>query len=352
MGDINVNIGERIVSARKMSGFSLQSLSDKLENSISKQALNKYEKGINVPNSTMLIKIANILDVPLDYFFRAPGFQLSGIEFRKRSRLSKRQIDMIKGEAIDFLERYLELEALMNIKSEFKNPLKDNNDSGIQDIESKSHDLRNKWKLGIDPIPCVVELLEEKEVKILEGDFDEQFDGMSAVTDHIFIIVINKNITPQRKRLTLLHELAHQVLKIDDKLDERSKEKLCSSFAGAFLLPEKPFIEEWGSKRSNVSIEELKFIDEYYGISIQAVIARAKSLGLISEHTYRQFNIWLNKHGYRKHEFGKFMNSESPGRFKRLIHKAVSEGVITMSKAAALSNSNLESFMMEYQSVG
>jgi Zn-dependent peptidase ImmA (M78 family) len=142
------------------------------------------------------------------------------------------------------------------------------------------------------------------------------------------------------------------VLDFDEKLDERAREKLCSSFAGAFLLPQNPFIEEWGMRRSNVSMEELKFIDEYYGISVQAIVARAKFLNLVSEHTYRQFNIWLNSHGFRKHEFGDFRSKESPGRFKRLLHRAVSEEIITMSKAAALDNSNLEEFMMEYQSVG
>ena len=36
---------ERLKSARMMNGFSLQDLSDKLENRVSRQAIHKYENG-------------------------------------------------------------------------------------------------------------------------------------------------------------------------------------------------------------------------------------------------------------------------------------------------------------------
>jgi transcriptional regulator with XRE-family HTH domain len=53
----------RLVSARKMAGLSLQLLADRLENAVTKQALNKYEQGKMKPDSKGLIALANALNV-------------------------------------------------------------------------------------------------------------------------------------------------------------------------------------------------------------------------------------------------------------------------------------------------
>jgi len=159
------NITERLVSARKMAGLSLQDLADRLEAGITKQALNKYEHGKARPSSEVLLQIARALNVPVEYFYRTTMVELRDIEFRKHSRLSKRDIERIKSECCDFLERYLELENLLNIQSEFKRPLSNFRIIGDSDIERISVDLRTEWGLGLAPIPSVVEMLEEKRSK-------------------------------------------------------------------------------------------------------------------------------------------------------------------------------------------
>ena len=51
----------RLQSARKMAGLSLQGLADKLDNLVTKQSLNKYEQGVMKPDSEVLIALANSL---------------------------------------------------------------------------------------------------------------------------------------------------------------------------------------------------------------------------------------------------------------------------------------------------
>ena len=60
------NFANRLISARKMAGLSLQNLADKLGNVVSKQSLNKYEQGKMRPDSEMVIAISNILNVPVN----------------------------------------------------------------------------------------------------------------------------------------------------------------------------------------------------------------------------------------------------------------------------------------------
>ena len=336
--------GIRLVSARKMAGMSLQQLSDRLDNAVTKQSLSKYEQNVMKPDSELLIKIANILGVTIDYFFRETKFKLEGIEFRKKVRLSKTEEEIIKEKTIDFLERYFELEKLLDLKSDFEQPLKKNIVKNGDDVEAYATDLRNTWELGLNPIANVIEMLEEKHIKVFEIDAPSSFDGLSAHVNGIPVIVINKSFDVVRRRFTALHELAHIVLKFDDFIEEKEIEKMCHAFAGAFLIPKKSFIEEFTTKRNHISLEELKHIKSYYGISIQAIMARAKKLNVINEHVYKSFSINFSKLGYRKDEPGKYSGTEKSLRFQQLLYRAAAEEVISLSKAASLNNQSLSQF--------
>jgi len=343
-------VGDRLVSARKMAGLSLQELADKLEKKISKQALNKYEKGILKPNSSLLIEISNKLNVPVDYFFRKQNVKLEEIKFRKKCNLKAKEIEKIKEETSDFLERYLELEQLMNIKSTFINPLKNNNSNDVHEINKLADELRNIWKLGIDPLPEITEMFEENNIKIFEVSKEESFDGMSTKVNGIPVIVINKNIKLLRKRFTLSHELAHLIFDLKE-IDEKENERICNTFAGAFLIPEESFKKEFGERRGHLDLKELTIIGDYYGISVQAIMARARFLNLITDYTYKNFNIWLSKTNNRKIEFGDYKGKEEPVRFYKLLYRGVSEGIITISKAAVLAGIKLSEFEKKFEPV-
>ncbi len=338
-------ISERLISARKMAGLSLQDLSERLDIDITKQALNKYERGTSRPNGETLIKIAGVLGVPVDYFYRGSIVKLGPVEFRKYAHLKVSEIERIKAECTDYLERYIELIELLNSRKPFDDPFKGSKQviKSNEDIEKAAEKFRDAWELGRDPIAGVLPLLEDHGVCIYEITAHDAFSGMSAMVDNIPLIVLNrgyadKSFSVQRKRFTALHELAHLLLNFGDK-DEKEIERLCHTFAGAVLLPKERFIDWFGKSRSSISLQELRMIDENYGISVQAIIARAHTLSLISDQTHKDFNIWLGKNGKRKHEFAEnICFNEKLSRFDRLLYMAVTEGIITESKAKALSN--------------
>jgi Zn-dependent peptidase ImmA (M78 family)/DNA-binding XRE family transcriptional regulator len=336
------NFGQRLLSARKMAGLSLQDLAEKMNINITKQALSQYEKGQIKASSKVIISISNALDLSVDYFFKKSDVKLENIEFRKRSTISQKEIEAIRYRAIDYLEKYLEIEELLNIENLFINPLKKNFVQNEQDIEKYANELRKEWSLGLDPVPNVIALLEEKKIKVLEIDAPDEFSGLCSYTDGVAVIVVNKsNKNIVRKRFTALHELAHLILSFPQNITEKEKEHLCYSFAGAFLFPEAVFKEELGKKRTSILLNELIPLENHYGMSVQAIIRRAKTLQLISDSKFKEYNIWLTKSGNKKTQFGEFQGREAPERLNRLIYKALSENIITMSKAAALLNKSL-----------
>ncbi len=153
------NFADRLISARKMAGLSLQSLADKLGNVVSKQSLNKYEQGKMRPDSKMVIAISNILSVPVNYFYSEPTIEInfSNLGFRKySSKLSPTEEESVKEKAKEVFERYFELDNLLNIEDESQYFVYDKTITTPEDAESAAIELRKVWNLGYDPIPDVV----------------------------------------------------------------------------------------------------------------------------------------------------------------------------------------------------
>ncbi|MDD4970412.1 MAG: XRE family transcriptional regulator [Paludibacter sp.] len=347
-------IAKRIKSARNLAGFSLRELSDKMDGIVSHNAIKKYEMGVMMPDSKVLLALATALKVKTDYFFRPYEVSIENIEFRKKSKLLVKEANSIKEKVTDSISNYIELEQFLNLTTVFINPLQEILISNGEDVENAVNQLLNYWKLGFNALPNVVELLEDKEIKVIEIDDNESFDGLSGwANNNIPVIVINKNSPVDRKRLTALHELAHLLLIFDESIDQKEKERLCHRFAGAMLMPKETFIQEIGLSRKDISIPELIVIKETYGISMQAVMARAKSLGIITEERFLRFRFWLNKDSNRRKEigFGEYVGREQSTRFKQLLYRATSEELISMSKAANLANQKLATFRDEFVQV-
>ncbi|MCK4766401.1 MAG: ImmA/IrrE family metallo-endopeptidase [Candidatus Aminicenantes bacterium] len=340
---------KQLKAARRMANMSMADLAEALGGKIKKQSIGKYEKGIMLPSSENLIALAETLKVPVDYFFKQKMIRLESLAFRKKAKLKNKDYHSIVEKTRDFIERYLEIEALLNIRSSFSNPLPDNFIVSKEDIERAVVELRKNWQVGIfSPIHKVIELLERNYIKIIELEVSRDFDGLSTVIQDIPVIVINKNFDNVRKRFTALHELAHLIFRFDSKLDPREIEKMCHYFAGAFLMPKEIFVKDFSGSRSMISLFELVKIKENYGISIQALMARAKDLHIITANRYKDFCIKFGKSGYRKSEPGNYPVNEYSNRFELLIYRALSEEIISFSKASSLSGKSIDTLYKEF----
>jgi len=344
------NFGNRLHSARKMSGLSMDKLVEKMGGIITKQAISKYEKGKMKPSSLIITKLSNALGVRSDYFLRKSDIDISQLKFRKKSKLAIKKEEALRFKAKDLLERYADLEDILNSKNDFKNPLETSKIVDFNDIERQSLEIRKKWNLGLSPICNILGLLEEKGIKVLLISGFGNFDGLSGWISENPFIIINNDIDSVRKRFTAAHELAHIVIDFSQAPFD-SKEKLCHMFAGAFLLPKEVLAQELIRKRQQITLWELLEIKKIYGISLQAIVYRAHYLRYISDYHYRRFQIFINKNKWRKSEPGAYEGQEEVIRFKQLLNYAVAEEIITLSKAAELANMSLFEFEKEVQAV-
>ena len=209
----------------------------------------------------------------------------------------------------------------------------------IEDIERIVLLLRAEWEIGLDPIHNIIQLLEDKEIKVVElFDVDETFDGVATfVNDKFPVIVVNGNFPVERKRFTLLHELGHLLLNLPD-CNIKDEENYCNKFAAEFLFPKKLVIKEFGVKRDLISLNELIEVQRKYGISIQAIIHRLVDAGIFTDNRKIEFYKKINFNASLKREVNmeRFQTPEKSNRFEQLVYRALSQEIISISKASSL----------------
>lgn len=345
--DMNV-FAKRLKSARLMAGLSLQGLADKLgSDAVSKQALNKYEQGLMHPDSKVLIALSKALELPVDFFYAefAVDVELEQVEYRKyNSKVKKSEKDSIEEKTKMKVQMYLELEDLLsrNVECEYFRFKKPVTNSSV--AEEAARQLRSDWDLGYDPIPDVVEMLEDKGYRVVEVDGPEGFDGLTALVNNEPIIALNCNEDPSgdrvRKRFTALHELAHHALVFPKETSHKEMEKLCHVFASAVLFPEEMARKELSEKRFHFYERELVLLKERWGISIAAIFSRALQLGIISGQVHKRFFIGYRQRGYHKNgeEPGNFCSKEKPVLMERLVYIGLAQEVLTLNESARFLN--------------
>lgn len=349
----------RLQNARKVSGMSqaelaskmseLQSVCPAMYKGVSSTAIEKYEKGVMVPdNDIIMVTIAKALNTNVANLRRPFRVMIGKFAFRKKSKLGKKAVERILILAQQRIEKYVEVERLLNeeigCNVDFSNFVVRNKN----DARAIANMLRKEWNMGIGPISSAINLLESHGVKVIEVEEDpELFDGTSSTVEGMPVVVLNSNEgdpanpkhhnTYERRNLTLFHELGHQLMNIADDIDDKEKENICNAFASEFLIPSEMFIKIFGAKRTGISFFELKDVQREYGISARALMHKASELGVITPSRYKYFNISLNKNPQWRDAIDETaMLPQHSTRFKRLVYRALATDVISISKSAEL----------------
>ena len=342
----NLNtFAKRLQQARLKAKFSMEKLSEKMDGIVTKQAISKYEKAKMMPSSTILIAMAEALNVDLDYFFRPFSFELEQfkVSFRKKSNTTISDQKALEVQIQDEVERYLEIEEILGL--EYNNDL--SNDlipdkplATNSDMVERAQKVRQNWQLGTAPIANTQELLEANGIKVLLTEAPDNFWGVSGiVNDKSPIIVLNSSDNHiEHRRLTAFHELCHLLYNkyFSEELSKHQKEKLCNAFANEMLLPSEILINQLNGK-SKIAFAELEALSINYGISIDAIVYKLKDLGIIGEKRYLGFCKLKNSNPEFKAYIVTSRYKEEPTtRFNALVYSALAQQLLSTSKAASL----------------
>lgn len=336
---------ERLKLVRLARGLSLEDLAEATNRAVTKQAISKYEKGLDIPSARVLLALSRALGVQSSTLISEPTINIEIGFYRKMAALSKGEQARLESFLAFQLEQSLYVRNLLYPGVQFDLPVRRMAAENAEDVERHVADLRKQWGIGMDPIRNVVDLLEEKGISVCITEADGKFDGLSAVgrspeQNAVGAAVLCRSELPrERQRLNLAHELAHLVLL---PTEEELEEEFAWRFAGAFLAPESTLKEDVGQVRKSIGLEEMLILKRRYGMSIQALLMRFKALGILSAEAHRQAFIQMSRLGYRRQEPGDTPAAETPRWFRGAVLRAVSEGIMNATRATELLGEKVE----------
>ncbi len=291
---------KQVTFVREYKGVSQTELSSHIQG-LSQSNLSKYEKGVGQLSDEVKQRIIDFLGFPEGFYEQTIYNKVENAEYRKKAGLTKQKKDYIDlsnkliGYIIDQMSESVEFPTF-NLKT--------------LDLEEgytprQVAQFTRKY-MGIlqGPIKDICSLLERYGIIIVEQEYDDRFDGVSFFTDKGFpVIVINKNVSNDRKRLNIAHESGHLIMHLASDIAVpaiRDKEQEAFEFAAEFLMPE----DEIRNSLENLKLSYLFPLKQTWLVSMAAIIRRAKELGCLTKDRYTYFNVELSRKGYKKNEPG------------------------------------------------
>lgn len=307
---------------------------------LTRATISAYEKGLRTPGIETLSRIATTLQLPLAYFrsdrpSREP--RNTPISYRRKSRASLGRLRRVEkyeewlADTHAVFSRYL---ALPKVNLCFVDDEYEELDSDR--IEDSAVKLRSAWGMGIGPVSDLTAFAEANGIVIGKADLDQDVDGASDWRGERPFVVLNSRIKScVRQRFSLAHEIGHLVLhRLADETDfERQEhhkllEDQANLFAQAFLFPMRAYSREVPNLRFDYLVE----LKRRWKVSMQAIVMRGKTLGIVDETRVGYFYRQLSERGFsRTYEpLDDELQVETPAIFSRAAELLEKEGGISL----------------------
>ena len=304
---------------------------------VTPMTITNYENGSRKPSMEILKALATELGVKVSDFLaiRNENLVFSHGEFRKNSSLTKSQQEYVQESIEEYFGRFMTSVELLGGDVLPDSPVchalivSDDN-------EENAKLLRQHLGFATDgPIDDLIGKLENKGVLIYLLDIDNaKFSGRNGFVNNRPYIVLNKNMSAERNRSTIVHELAHLMFEWPADMSDSDIEKKATAISGAFLFPKSDAIRELGIRRRSISKDMVNVAIEY-GISMMLLAKRAELCHIISSAVAKDFFVNASIHHWRTNEPSR-IEAEIPTLFEQLVCRAVNEEEISLQRGAEL----------------
>jgi Zn-dependent peptidase ImmA (M78 family)/transcriptional regulator with XRE-family HTH domain len=309
---------------------------------VSAAAVSQYEKGSTRPSAKVVAALALALGMPVEFFAadrplgEAPT---TTPHFRSLRATTQQERDrafvhaLLTWELAQTMQRYVKLPAL-----DLPEHLAVRVDEPVARIEEAARQTRLHWNLGSGAIPNVVRLIESRGVITtrLPAHTQRVFAFSCAFPSRPVVVLATERSPRAASRFDTAHELAHLVLHHDEEAGSHAVERQAHAFAAEFLAPSDEIAEQLPRTANWSRLLELKAV---WGISMQALLYRARTLGVMTENTYRRAMTDLSARGWRKQEPGDDTDAEQPVLLRKALDLLAERGrtIEDLAKEARLS---------------
>ncbi|WP_344315807.1 XRE family transcriptional regulator [Actinoplanes couchii] len=303
--------GERLKTLRDILGLTQAQLAE--VSGVTQPWISDVETGSRDATDDKLTQIAAATGTPFTFFRVQPtSVPLDSLRFRKNSRARKtmtRRVHAVYGESFRVAETLFDAERYPTPSLPFAAGDDDLDDKQIEQLAAETreslrlaptapipHLTRALERAGIAVAPLVLPDVEGEE-NIPVGHFGvSHWAGIGAAA----LVGYFPGQQGDRDRFTLAHEVGHLVLHtFRPRTQQAVAEDEANRFATALLVP---------VERATVMMSEALTLSDYarlkatWGVSIQALIMRAHTVGAIGDTRKNSLYVQLSAKGWRKQE--------------------------------------------------
>jgi Zn-dependent peptidase ImmA (M78 family)/transcriptional regulator with XRE-family HTH domain len=287
----------RLQQARELRGWTQTALAQQV--GVHQSALAQLETGRIQPSPEVLDAISRATGFPPAFFTRpsGPAFPLGSLRFRARAAMTARQ----RRQAWWYAQTLYELMASMAVQTEYPAPRLPRLDS--DPVAAAAVTRQALGQPPDQPIGPLIRTLERIGVWVLpipvplpQRDACSTWAGGDTSTP---VIVVAATTAGDRRRFSVAHELGHLVLHQVPQGSPHAVEQQADTFAEAFLLPAAAMREALAPPITLTTLADLK---ARWGVSLQALIRRARTLERLTVSQYRSLYAQLGARGWKMQE--------------------------------------------------
>jgi Zn-dependent peptidase ImmA (M78 family)/transcriptional regulator with XRE-family HTH domain len=210
-------------------------------------------------------------------------------------------------------------------------------------IEEIAQLTRAAWNLPTGPIDNLVHAIENAGGIVIRFSFEtRKMFGLSEwipPAPPLFFLNDHPEISADRDRFTLAHELGHVLL---HHLPNPAMEKESDRFAAEFLMPQKDIRSHF---KAPVKLHTVARLKPYWKVSMAALVYRAHELRVINDNQHTYLRIQLQGKGYRYREPAELdFPKEQPSLLPEIIQAHVKELGFGYPDIAEMTGMNVAEF--------
>ncbi len=292
----------RLRQARELRSMTQAALAKSSNGAFTAAAVSFWESGQNKPAPETLALVAHLLRVPIEFFafdardsapnlgafFRSLRSTPVGERRRARARVQ------LAHRLLAALEEYANLPE-WRVPSIPLSP-----DAEPDEIEHVASQLRSALGVESGPVRHVVNLLERNGVAVIRlAEVHRKIDAFSVpFPDRPIVALGDDKQDRARSRLDASHELIHLACHRPDEEATVQLERQATRGGSAFLMPKAELLADLQAER--LTWPRLAELKVKWMTSIQAIVARARTIGFLSDGEYTQMAKTMSARGWRK----------------------------------------------------
>ncbi len=288
--------GDRVRQAREMLGLTQSDISSRL--AISQAMVAHIEGGLKQPSREVAEAIARETSLPLNFFYRhsGPSLPQGSLLFRSRANVSAKKLTQAHVLAERVYEIYMGMAANFDLPPVSVRPIQG-------EPSSAAAEARRMLSLTIDkPIPHLIRAFEKAGGVVVTLPRLDDREAFAVWAGDRPVIGITGGLSGDRLRFSVAHEIGHLLLH-QVRISRVQAEQDAHAFAAELLMPSSMLQHEL---ETHLSLEGLAQLKLRWGVSIAALLRRAKDLGAIARRQYDRTVVALSARGWHKREPDQF----------------------------------------------